>query len=128
MQYIKHYYVDENNNTFCCDTNKPQYKRHPWKEYANLDVKVWLLDSEGIDVCLAELPDSTPVSTIVSDCGKKAVQVLTEQEYNSVANIYFEFVELSLQAQFETDKTLKSDLYSQAEEKYQEATAALHSL
>jgi hypothetical protein len=101
MQYIKHYYVDDDHNTFCCEvTPEPKYKRHPWKEYAGLDVKVWLTDSDNVDVCLAELPDTTPVSTLVdSDCGKNQIQVLTEAEYNSVATPYFEAQTLSGEAQ-----------------------------
>jgi hypothetical protein len=48
--------------------------------------KSMVTDSDEVDVCLAELPDSTPVSTIVdSDCGKNQIQVLTEAEYQSVA-------------------------------------------
>ena len=90
MQYIKHYYVDDEHNTFCCEAIEPSYKRHPWKEYGELSVKIWLSDSDGVEVCLSELPDTTLVSTITHECGKKAVQVLTETEYNSVAIPYFE--------------------------------------
>lgn len=90
MQYIKHYYIDDVNNIFCCDAINSKYRRHPWKEYSGLEVKVWLTDSDNIDICLSLLPDSTPVSTIVSSSGKNAVQVLTEEQYNSVAVPYFE--------------------------------------
>lgn len=131
MQYIKHYYVDDNNNAFCCEFPEPSYKRHPWKEYVGLDVKVWLSDSEGVDVCLAELPDSTPVSTIASPCGKNSVQVLTETEYNSVAIPYFECQTLSMEAQEARkngDETLALEKETAASAKLNEAISALHSL
>ena len=130
MQYIKHYYVDDDYNTFCCEvTPEPKYKRHPCKEYAGLDVKVWLSDSDGVDVCLAELPDSTPVSTTVdSDCGKNQIKVLTEAEYNSVATPYFEAQTLSGEAMSEEDETLKAEKEASAAAKYQEAVTALNAL
>jgi len=132
MQYIKHYYVDDERNTFCCeDSCTAKYKRHPWKEYPGLDVKVWLTDTEGVEVCLAEVPDSTPVSTIASPCGKNSVQVLTEAEYNSVAVPYFEAQSLFGESQIvrqEGDETLATQKESEGQSKLQEATQALHSL
>ena len=131
MQYIKHYYVDDENNTFCCEIEEPRYKRHPWKEYEGLDVKIWLQDSDGIDVCLAEIPDSTPVSTVVSPCGKNAIQILTESEYNSVSTPYFESQVLSQEAQ--EARQSGDEIASTAKEtaaiaKLDEATAAIHAL
>jgi len=131
MQYIKHYYVDDSNDVFCCETTEPQYKRHPWKEYAGLDVKVWLSDAEGVDVCLAELPDSTAVSTVASPCGKNSVQVLTEAEYQSVATPYFEASVLSgeaQQARQDGDDATAGAKESAATAKLAEATTALHAL
>jgi len=132
MQYIKHYYVDDERNTFCCEEPSPaKYKRHPWKEYTGLDVKIWLSDSDGVDVMLAELPDSTSVSTIVSDCGKNSIQVLTEVEYNTVAVPYFEAQELFGDAQIareNNDETLATQKESEGQSKLQEATQALHNL
>lgn len=131
MQYLKHYYVDDNNNTFCCEPTEPSYKRHPWKEYAGLDVKVWLSDSEGVDVCLSELPDSTSASTITHTCGKKSVQVLTESEYNSVATPYFEAQTLfgeAQEARRNNDETLAAQKQSEGEAKIQQATAAIQAL
>lgn len=131
MQYIKHYYVDDSNNTFCCESQEPAYKRHPWKEYAGLDVKIWLRDSENIDVCLSEVPDTTSVSTIVSPCGKNSVQVLTETEYNSVAVPYFESLVLSSEAQQSRengDEETASAKEVSAAAKLNEATEALYSL
>jgi hypothetical protein len=99
MQYIKHYYVNESNGSFCCEAAEPAYKIHPWRQYSGLSVKIWLTDAEGVDVCLSELPDSTTVSTVSSPCGKNAVQVLTEAEYQSVATPYFEAQTLANEAQ-----------------------------
>lgn len=131
MQYIKHYYVDDGNNVFCCEEPEPAYKRHPWKEYAGLDVKIWLSDAEDVDVCLSELPDTTPVSTIVSDCGKNAVQVLTEAEYNTVATPYFAAQVLSgeaQQARQEGDDALAAQKEAEAQTKIQEALTAVRAL
>jgi hypothetical protein len=131
MQYIKHYYVDDGNNVFCCEKPEPAYKRHPWKEYAGLDVKIWLSDDEGVDVCLSELPDTTSVSTVVSDCGKNAVQVLTEAEYNTVATPYFAAQVLSgeaQQARQEGDDALAAQKEAAAQVKMQEALTAIRAL
>lgn len=132
MQYIKHYYVDDDHNTFCCEvTPEPKYKRHPYKEYVGLDVKVWLTDADNVDVCLSELPDSTPVSTIVSDCGKNEVQVLTESEYNTVAVSYFEAQTLSGEAQEarrQDDETTAEAKETAAAAKFTEATTAIRDL
>jgi hypothetical protein len=133
MQYVKHYYVDDDHNTFCCEvTPEPKYKRHPWKEYAGLDVKVWLTDAEGVDVCLAELPDTTPVSTMVEpDCGKNQIQVLTEAEYNSVATPYFAAQTLyaeAMEARQQGDEVTASTKESEAQTKLDEATIAIRAL
>jgi hypothetical protein len=131
MQYIKHYYVNDGNNVFCCESPDPAYKRHPWKEYAGLDVKVWGSDADGVDVCLSELPDETAVETVPSDCGKNAVQVLTEAEYNSVATPYAEAGVLSAEAQQarqDGDETLAAQKEAAVQTKIQEALTALHAL
>ena len=131
MQYIKHYYVDDDHNTFCCEAPEPAYKRHPWKEYAGLDVKVWLSDSDDIDVMLATLPDSTSVSTTVSDCGKNSIQVLSGAEYNSVATPYFEAQTLSgeaREARESGDEATAAAKESAAATKLAEATTAIRAL
>jgi len=132
MQYIKHYYVDENNNSFCCElTPEPKYKRQPLQEYPGLDVKVWLTDAEGVDVCLAEVPDTTPVSTIVSPCGKNSVQVLSEVEYNSVITPYFEAQALFGEAQIarlDGDEDLSEQKQLEGEAKLQDALTAIRAL
>lgn len=133
MQYIKHYYVDEDNNTFCCETtSNPKYKRHPWKEYTGLNVKIWLTDSDGVDVCLAELPDETSVSTVAdANSGKNRIQVLTETQYNSVATPYFQSQTLSQEAREARDQN--DEVTAQAKEsaaatKLSEATTAIRAL
>jgi len=131
MQYIKHYYVDDNSNVFCCESPDPTYKRHPWKEYEGLDVKIWLSDVDGIDVCLSEVPDTTSVATIVDDCGKKSVQVLTEAEYNTVAIPYGEAGVLGVEAQQARqngDEALAAQKEAAAQAKIQDALTALHAL
>jgi len=132
MQYIKHYYVDNERNTFCCEEPSPtKYKRHPWKEYAGLNVKVWLSDSDGVDVMLSEVPDSTTVSTIASDCGKNSVQVLTELEYNSVATLYFEAQTILGEARVareSNDDATAEEKESAAAEKLNEALVAIRAL
>ena len=40
-------------------------------------------DSDGVDVCLSEVPDSTAISTITVG-SKNAVMELTETQFNSV--------------------------------------------
>jgi hypothetical protein len=132
MQYIKHYYVDDDNNAFCCESNsEPKYKRHPFKEYAGLSVKVWLSDSDNVDVCLSELPDSTPVSTLISDCGKNSIQVLTEEEYNTVSIPYFEAQVLfgeAQEAKRNNDEAVAEEKETAAAAKLVEATTAVRTL
>ena len=128
MQYIKHYWVDNISNEYCCHTNNPKEKRHPNKEFAGLDVKVWLQDVDGIDVCLSEVPDTTSVSTITDDGGTNCVKVLTLEEFNSVATPYFEAQQLSAEARTEEDETIKAEKEAASTTKYQEAVTALYAL
>ncbi len=131
MQYIKHYFVDADTGLYCCETSSnPKYKRHPIKEYAGLDVKVWSTDSDGVDVCLAELPDSTNVSTIVNG-SKNSIQVLTETEYNSVWTPYSEASTLydeARTAEESGDTDTISTKKAEAQTKMDEATAAIRAL
>jgi hypothetical protein len=104
---------------------------HPVAQYEGLDVKVWLSDSDGVDVMLAQLPDSTAVSDIKHSSGKKAVQVLTEAEYNSVATPYFEAGVLNGEArdaERSGDNDLAESKKAEAATKQAEALAALHAL
>jgi hypothetical protein len=130
MQYIKHYWVNNITNQFCCRTNDAPEKRHPVKEIPGLGVKVWLQDVTGIDVCLSEVHGGIPASDRYesSTSTKKCVQVLTETEYNSVATPYFESQQLSGEAMMQDDETLKTEKRAEATAKYQEALTALHAL
>jgi len=130
MQYIKHYWVDNITNQFCCRTNDAPEKRHPVKEIPGLDVKVWLQDINGVDVCLSEVSSEIHVPEVYesSTSTKKCVQVLTETEYNSVATPYFESQQLSGEARTEENETLKVQKEAEATAKYQEALTALHAL
>jgi hypothetical protein len=130
MQYVKHYWVNNITNQFCCRTNDAPEKRHPVKEIPGLGVKVWLQDIDGIDVCLSEVSSEIPVPEMYesSTSTKKCVQVLTEAEYNSVATPYFESQQLSEEARTEEDETIKAEKEASATAKYQEALAALHAL
>lgn len=133
MQYIKHYYVDDDHNTFCCETtSNPKYKRHPWKEYSGLDVKVWSTDSDGVDVMLAQLPDTTSVSNVVDpNCGKNCIQVLTEAEYNTVWTHYSQSLALFEEAQDARnsgDEATATTKEAEAQVKFDEATTAIRAL
>ena len=130
MQYVKHYWVNNINNQYCCSVNDAPEKRHPVKEIPGLDVKVWLQDIDGIDVCLSEVSSDIPVPEAYesSTSTKKCVQVLTEEEYNSVATPYFESQQLYGEARTEEDETLKAEKEAFATAKYQEALAGLHAL
>ena len=129
MKYLKHYWISVVEGGYCCHEN-PAEKRHPEAEFPGLDVKIWMRDANGIDVCLSVVPDTTTVTDIfdVHDETLKCVQVLTEAEFNSVATPLGESQSLSQQANQEDDETLKADLEVQATAKFEEAKTALHSL
>ena len=130
-QYIKHYYVDAEGGSFCCETKLPRYRRHPLAEYPGLDVRVWLSDSQNVDAMLAQLPDSTPVSDVTHLCGKKAVQVLTEAEFNSVWTPYSEAIALfdeARQAEEDGDEDLRATKQDAGDAKRAEALTAFHAL
>ena len=113
-QYIKHYYkktIDDTwitsiKKTYNSDTNQwssdTSYveKRYPEKEYPGLGVKVWIQDDEGIDICLSDLPDSTSVENVLYD-GKEVVQILNEDQFNSVKNIMDEVTSESIVTELE---------------------------
>ena len=86
-------------------------------------------DEDGIDVCLSQVPDSTSVADVTNpETGKKVVQELTEEEFNSVKDPLNTSAVLHQQAQQETDETVKADLEAQADAKFQEAQQALYAL
>ena len=100
MKYIKHYYVDANSGNFLTSQSSidsVKEMRHPVLEYPELNVKMQVQDSDGIDVCISEVPDNTSVNNIVSDeNGKYSVKVLTEEEYNFIISLKEEIDVLSL--------------------------------
>ena len=79
-KYLKHYW--KKNGNWLTTSNEVE-QHHPEADYAGLGVKVWMHDSDGVDVCLSEVPDSTGISTITVG-SKNAVIELTETQYNSV--------------------------------------------
>jgi hypothetical protein len=130
MQYIKHYYVDaESPSSFCCTATEPRYKRHPI-EYSGLDVKVWLSDSNGVDVMLAQLPDDTTVADVTHD-GYTCVKVLTETQFNSVWTPYSEagvlYAEATV-AERDGDDATAATKRTSGDAKIAEATTAIHAL
>jgi len=130
MQYIKHYYVDaESPSSFCCTAAEPRYKRHPI-EYAGLDVKVWLTDSNGVDVMLAQLPDDTTVADVVNG-DHTCIKVLTETQFNSVWTPYSAAGVLYGEAQ-EAERTgddaTAATKRTAGDAKIAEATTAIHAL
>ena len=80
----------------------------------------------GIDVCLSEIPDSTSASDI-TEGSKKAVQVLTETQYNTVKTPYFEASTLWSEAQELTGdaKTAKETAAAAKDTEAQNALDAL---
>ena len=99
-QYIKHYYKKTSDDTWITSIKKiynsttnqwssdTSYveRRKPDKEYPGLGTKVWILDSEGVDICLSAIPDSTSVEDVSYD-NKKVVQILNEDQFNSVKDL-----------------------------------------
>ena len=130
MQYIKHYYVDADApSTYVTTTTEPKYKRHPI-EIGGLDVKVWLTDSNGVDVMLAQVPDDTTVSDVTQD-SVTAVKVLTETQFNSVwtpysaaATLYGEAQEAERDGDTDTAATKRAS----ADTKIGEAETAIRAL
>ena len=79
-KYLKHYW--KKNGNWLTTTNEVE-QHHPEADYPGLGVKVWMHDSDGVDVCLSEVPDTTGISTITVG-SKNAVIELTETQFNSV--------------------------------------------
>jgi len=128
MKYLKHYWICVHSGNYMCGNN-PVEKRHPEAEFPGLDVRIWMHDEDGIDVCLSRVPDTTVIADIVNpNNGKKVVQELTEVQFNSVQTPLDESAALRQQAQQETDETLKADLEAQADAKFVEAQQALFAL
>ena len=86
-KYIKHYMVDAVNPTnYVTTTDSPKYLRHPI-ELEGLNVQMWLTDSDGVQVMLSTVPNSTPISTVEVG-SKKGLIELTEEQWTSVQSHY----------------------------------------
>lgn len=79
-KYLKHYW--KKNGNWLTTANEVE-KHHPEADYPGLGVKIWMHDSDDVDVCLSEVPDTTGISTITVG-SKNAVMELTETQFNSV--------------------------------------------
>ena len=79
-KYLKHYW--KKNGNWLTTANEVE-QHHPEADFPGLGVKIWMHDSDGVDVCLSEVPDSTGISTITVG-SKNAVIELTETQFNSV--------------------------------------------
>ena len=80
-KYLKHYW--KKNGSWLTNPGTYVEQHHPEADYPGLGVKIWMHDSDGVDVCLSEVPDTTGISTITVG-SKNAVIELTETQYNSV--------------------------------------------
>tara|TARA_B100000131_G_C17837257_1_gene500286 strand:+ start:141 stop:557 length:417 start_codon:yes stop_codon:yes gene_type:complete len=138
MKYAKHYWVDYITNVWLTTSNDPSPitngKTHPHKLFSEneLDVKMWLTDSDGIDVCLSELPDSVTITEVAVGT-KKAIVELTETQYNSVKTPYDAFRSLRAEAfelrnQETPDETAAAAKDNEADAKLAEAKTALNAL
>lgn len=129
MKYLKHYWISLQSGQYAYQEN-PVEKRHPEQEFPGLDVRIWMHDQNDIDVCLSRVPDSLDVQDVYESPNRtvKVVQVITEEEFNSVQIPIEESQRLMLQSITESDETLRSQLKEESELKYEEAKTALHSL
>lgn len=128
MQYLKHYWIHSHSGTYCCEDN-PVEKRHPEVEFPGLDVKIWMHDENGIDVCLSTVPDGVSIVDVIDEHStRKVVQKLTEVEFNSVQDPLLESQTLRQEAQQETNETLKAEKEAAADAKFEEAQQALFAL
>ena len=129
MKYLKHYWKSTETGEYLTTANSI-HKRHPEAEFAGLDVQIWMHDADGVDVCMAQVPDSTTV-TEVTVGSKKAIQSLTETQYNSVKTPLDASSTLSSEAQeaeINGDTTTAEAKRTEATTKYNEAKAALLAL
>ena len=87
-------------------------------------------DADGIDVCMARVPDDTPIVDVTIG-SKKAIQELTETQYNTVKtplDAAAVLNEEAAQAETSGNTTLATIKKSQADVKFDEAKAALLAL
>ena len=129
MKYLKHYWKSTETGEYLTTANTI-HKRHPEAEFAGLDVQIWMHDADGVDVCMARVPDSTTVADVTVG-SKKAVQSLTETQYNSVktpldaSNV---LESEAMTAEMSGDTSTATTKRNEATTKYNEAKAALLAL
>ena len=129
MKYLKHYWKSTTSGDYLTTANSID-KRHPEAEFAGLDVQIWMHDADGVDVCMSQVPDSTTV-TDVTIGSKKAVQSLTETQYNSVktpldaSNV---LNDEAMNAEMNGDTSTATTKRNEATTKYNEAKTALLAL
>ena len=131
MKYLKHYWKSTNpsSDDYLTTANSID-KRHPEAEFAGLDVQIWMHDADGVDVCMAQVPDSTTV-TDVTIGSKKAIQELTETQYNSVKTPLDASAVLeseAMDAEMSGDTSTATTKRNEATTKYNEAKTALLAL
>ena len=129
MKYLKHYWKSTTSGDYLTTANSID-KRHPETEFAGLDVQIWMHDADGVDVCMAQVPDSTTV-TDVTVGSKKAVQSLTETQYNTVKTPLDASNVLNaeaMDAEISGDTSTATTKRNEATTKYNEAKTALLAL
>ena len=126
-KYLKHYW--KKNGNWLTTANEVE-QHHPKADFPGLNVQIWMHDSDGVDVCLSEVPDSTGISTITVG-SKNAVIELTETQYNSVKTPLDAAAVLrqeATEAEMSGDTDTAATKNTAADEKYTEARNALHAL
>ena len=129
MKYLKHYWKSTTSGEYLTTTNTID-KRHPEAEFAGLDVQIWMHDADGIDVCMARVPDSTSIVDVTIG-SKKAIQSLTETQYNTVKTPLDASGVLNAEAmtaEMSGDTSTATTKRSEATTKYNEAKTALLAL
>jgi len=126
-KYLKHYW--KKNGNWLTTSNEVE-QHHPKSDYAGLEVKIWMHDSDGVDVCLSEVPDSTSISTITIG-SKNAVIELTETQFNSVKTPLDEgsvLRQAAMDAEMSGDTDTAATKNTAADAKATEAQNALNAL
>ena len=129
MKYLKHYWKSTETGDYLTTVNSI-HKRHPEAEFAGLDVQIWMHDADGIDVCMARVPDDTPIVDVTIG-SKKAIQELTETQYNTVKTPLDAGSVLGAEAddaQASGDTSTATTKRNEATTKYNEAKTALLAL
>ena len=131
MKYLKHYWKSTNpsSDDYLTTANSID-KRHPEAEFSGLDVQIWMHDADGIDVCLSQVPDGVTI-TDVTIGSKKAIQELTETQYNSVKTPLDASAVLeseAMDAEMSGDTSTATTKRNEATTKYNEVKTALLAL